>query len=179
MPSGISTCCGWSRTTPPRSDSGAMSSCSSRWPNAKIHATESSRRGKNLRSPSSRVLIWWRQFIAERFSSVRGPIRIHKHLAREQYHVRLTVAHNVVRLFRFGYKTNGGGRDACAVADFFGERHLVARRNGDLRVHHHPAGTAIHQVHAFSLEQLCQNDALFDVPATFLPVSCRNAHCQR
>ena len=81
--------------------------------------------------------------------------------------------------FGFRDKTHGGRGDVRIVPDFFGERHLIARVDGDFRIRHHAAGTAINQVHAFGLQQFRQRDAVFDLPAALLPINRRDAHGQR
>jgi len=123
-------------------------------------------RGENARLPCSRVLVWRRQLVSERLCRVRRPIRVHQHLPREQHHIRLTVAHDVVRLFRFGDETDGGGWNVRAVPDFF--RRTAPDSRGLTTIF--ASGTTPPELQSIkstpaALSNFAERDALLNVPA--------------
>ena len=107
---------------------------------------------------------------------MNGPIRIAKHLARQQHQVSFSVGDDGVGLVRFSDHADGCGRDAGLLANSRGKRHLVARTHRNPRAGYIAARGDIDQVHSVLAEQPRQLHRLVGIPAAFRPVGCGNAH---
>jgi len=110
---------------------------------------------------------------------VQWPVRFAEHFPRQQHHVSLSVADDVVRLFRFGDETDGAGRDPGLFPNAFRERYLKPGTNRNLRVRHQAARRAIDEIDAFVFQLLHQRHGLIGIPTALGPIGRGDADKER
>ena len=107
------------------------------------------------------------------------PRRVAQRLAAEQHDVGLARLEDVLGLLRLGDQPDRPRRDAGALPDRRGERHLVAGAERDLLRRRVAAGGAVDEIDAERAEQRRERDGVVERPAALDPVAGRDAHRQR
>ena len=106
-------------------------------------------------------------------------MRLPQQLAREQHHVRVTTAHDLLGLLGCGNQANRRCSDARTIANLLRKRHLIARAKRNTNTAGQPATGHIDQVDTRRFQPDAKLHRFFHVPSTFGPVGRRNSHHQR
>src|SRR5579872_5796578 len=132
-----------------------------------------------LLGTSSQILRRPTRRLAQHARRTQRPIRIAQHLPRQQHNICLPAANNMVRLHWLRNHPDGARQNSRIAADPLRKFSLISRTHGNLHARDDAARRAIHQIDAHFFHRACQFHRLLNVPASFLPIRCRDTHEER
>src|SRR5579871_6051602 len=117
--------------------------------------------------------------LAQLLRRSQGPIGIAQQFPRQQHHIRLAGAEEVIGLLWGRNQPHRPGQDTGLATDPFGKGGLVSRTERDGHARDHASGGAIDEIHPQRLELTGELNRLFDVPAALDPIRRGDTDKQR